>query len=435
MLVNLTFYMIKNIRMKHEFVRSGNLLNFSNCDVLLILILSILCFFTVKMPAIADDKLSSITPPAIAASATTSVTPPAIATSATTSVTPPAVTTSDQATSNTSITTSATKTNQKNPTQINPFNSKDYLNDLLITIGTSNSDGIYYPAGSSICLYLNHDQEVFGLRCRAYTTKGSFDNLVLLREAKIDFAIIQSDWQKFTLYGTDKFQNYGPYDKLRFVFSLHDEALAIIVKKASGIKNLDDLANKIVNIGAPGSNVRRVMDNIAKIKNWNYNSTFRMATELKVNEQAEALCNGQIDAMIVLVGHPNEYVKKVTRLCETTILNVNSPEIIDFVNKNNEYKLSTIPGGIYLGIPIDVKTIAVKATLVSSTDTSDDVVYKLTKAVFNHLNSLRMIHPAFHNLTIDSMLHDGMIVPIHPGVMKYLHEINYDVSKIIVPKS
>ena len=304
------------------------------------------------------------------------------------------------------------------------------IEDRIIKLGTSAIDGVYYPLGSALCLYYNRDNNggfASNPYCRAVSTSGSIANINGLKEAKLDLALVKSNWQKQALNGTGVFAKAGRYDNLRFVFSLHDESLAIIVKRESTIKTLNDMTNRVINIGKPGSSVRVVMDDIMKSKGWNY-TNFKAVTELEHKDEVEALCSGQIDAMILIVEHPNSYIKKVTGLCETNIISVNDNDIVNFIRNNNEYKVTTIPGKIYLGIAYDVQTIGLKATLVAPNDTNDETIYKIAKATFGHLGSLKKLHPALQNLNMYSMLNDGRIAPMHAGVLKYLKEIGYDMN-------
>ena len=62
-----------------------------------------------------------------------------------------------------------------------------------------------------------------------------------------------------------------------------------------------------------------------------------------------------------------------------------------------------------------------KATLVTSSDVPEDVVYAITKEVFENFESFKKLHPAYAALTKESMLM-GLSAPLHPGAMKYYTE-------------
>ena len=70
----------------------------------------------------------------------------------------------------------------------------------------------------------------------------------------------------------------------------------------------------------------------------------------------------------------------------------------------------------------NVKTFGVKATFVTSAKVPDNVVYAITKEVFENLESLKSFHPTLKMLTKESMVKDGLTAPIHPGALRYYKE-------------
>ena len=63
-----------------------------------------------------------------------------------------------------------------------------------------------------------------------------------------------------------------------------------------------------------------------------------------------------------------------------------------------------------------------KATVVTSADVSEELVYLVTKAVFENFDSFRAQHPAFSPLEKKNMIADGLSAPLHPGAIKYYKE-------------
>jgi TRAP-type uncharacterized transport system substrate-binding protein len=60
--------------------------------------------------------------------------------------------------------------------------------------------------------------------------------------------------------------------------------------------------------------------------------------------------------------------------------------------------------------------------LVTSANVADEVVYAVTKAVFENLEPLREKGGVLASLNADNML-DGLTAPIHPGALKYFQEV------------
>lgn len=93
------------------------------------------------------------------------------------------------------------------------------------------------------------------------------------------------------------------------------------------------------------------------------------------------------------------------------------------MNDNPFYSFATIPAGTYSSLTSDVTTFGVRATFVTSADVSDDVVYELTRAVFENLETFRNLHPAFSVLTKEGMIVDGLSAPLHAGAERYYREV------------
>lgn len=302
---------------------------------------------------------------------------------------------------------------------IAPNNS--YAAPKTITIGTGSVTGVYYPAGGAICRLLNRGRKEHGIRCFVESTGGSIYNLNALRDKDLDFGIVQSDWQYNAYKGQGVFALGKPFVDLRSVFSLHSEMFTVVVRSDSEIEEFSDLKNQRVNIGNPGSGMRAIMDELMSIKGWT-KSSFKEATELNPVDQAKALCEGKIDAMVFAAGHPNGLIQEVTSMCHARILPMNGEEVKTLIAQHPYYAMTVIPGGMYRGNGKDIPTFGIKATLVTTKDTNSQTVYELTKAVFDNFDSFKTLHFVFATLDKERMVSAGLTAPLHPGALRYFKE-------------
>lgn len=290
-----------------------------------------------------------------------------------------------------------------------------------VTIGTGGVTGVYYPTGGAICRLVNKSRKSHDIRCSVESTGGSVYNLNTIRAGELDMGVAQSDWQYHAYHGTSKFKDMGANKKLRAVFSVHPEPFTLVARTDSGIKTLNDLKGKRVNIGNPGSGQRGTMEVVMNAMGWN-SSDFSLASELKAAEQSKALCDNKIDAMVYVVGHPNGSIKEATTSCDTVLVSVNGPQISELIKDNDYYRSATIPAGMYRGNPDDTATFGVGATFVSSTNVPDETIYQVVKAVFENFDDFRKLHPAFNHLNKKQMVKDGLSAPLHPGAERYYKE-------------
>ena len=296
----------------------------------------------------------------------------------------------------------------------------------FISIGTGGPTGVYFVVGNSICRMIHKEAaegrkegRKHGIRCSAPSTGGSTYNIGQISQGELDFGVAQSDWQ-YHAYKCDS-DKVTCFKKLRAVFSVHPEPFQIIVGKDSGIKSWGDLKGKRVNIGNPGSGQRGTME-VLMAAHGTKTGDFANATELTSTEQSSALCDGKIDAYGYTVGVPNAGVAVATDGCEAKIISLNSDVEKKLVEENPFYAFTTIPKGTYKTTDSDVTTFGVMATFVTSEDVPEDVVYEVTRAVFENIDDFRKLHPAFENLDPKKMVKDALSAPLHPGAAKYYKE-------------
>ena len=299
----------------------------------------------------------------------------------------------------------------------------------FIAIGTGGPTGVYFATGNAICRLVHKEAaegrkkgRKHGIRCSAPSTGGSNYNISQIRDGELDFGVAQSDWQYHAYNGSGGPWKGKPFKKVRAVFSVHPEPIQIIVGGNSGISGWDGLKGKRVNIGNPGSGQRGTMDLLMKQSGWTKKS-FKLAAELTSTEQANALCDGKIDAYVYTVGVPNAGVAVATDGCGAKIVNFNNALAKSNVTSAKPYYAwATVPKGTYKTSSSDVTTWGVKATFVTSADVPEDVVYEVVRAVFENIEDFRKLHPAFRNLDPKVMIKDGLSAPLHKGAVKYFKE-------------
>ncbi|REC93622.1 TAXI family TRAP transporter solute-binding subunit [Kushneria indalinina] len=288
----------------------------------------------------------------------------------------------------------------------------------FMTIGTGGQTGVYYVVGQSICRFVNQGDS--GYRCNAPSTGASVANVNGIENGDLDLGVAQSDVQYNAYNGEGQFEG-SAHEDLRSVFAMHGEPLTLVARADSGIETLDDLKGKRVNIGNPGSGNRATMEVVMAAKGWS-TSDFALASELDSAEQASALADNNIDAMVFVAGHPNGSIQEATTTVDARIIPLDGDVIQTLVEENPYYSFYDIPGGMYKGNPDDVKTFGVGATVVSAEKVDDDLVYAAVSAVFDNFERFKKLHPAFANLDPETMVNQGLSAPLHEGAKRYYQE-------------
>jgi TRAP transporter TAXI family solute receptor len=289
----------------------------------------------------------------------------------------------------------------------------------FVTIGTGGITGVYYAVGGAICRLVNKDRAKSGLRCSVESTGGSVYNVNAIKAGELDFGMTQSDVQYQAANGSGPFKEA---DKdLRAVFSVHPEPFTVVARKEANIKEFKDFKGKRFNVGNPGSGTRSALEELLVAEGMKL-SDFSLASELKADEHGPALCDNKIDGFFYGVGHPSANIQDPTTTCGAKLVPLTGPAIDELVKKHSYYAYATIPGGMYANNPQPTKTYGVLATMVTSAKVPADVVYTITKAVFENLDEFKKLHPAFANLNAANMVKDGLSAPLHEGAARYFKE-------------
>jgi TRAP transporter TAXI family solute receptor len=288
-----------------------------------------------------------------------------------------------------------------------------------LVIGGGSATGIYYQVALNICKLVNENLERQGYTCLGRPALGSVFNINAIRRGLLDFGVAQSD-RSFQAYNGKADWAGWPYKGLRSVFSIYSEVVMLVARADAGIRSVNDLRGKRVNIGNTGSGTRR---NAADVLKYYGIDQYRDITpmELQQHDADRALVAGDIDAFFYTVGQPWQGGVKVASQTEIRLIPIDAADIKTYVARHPYYVMAVIPAGIYRGVDKDVPTYGVKATLVTSEQKPDEVVYNVVKTVFENLDRFRRANPAFSSLKPEE-IQQSLSAPLHPGAVLYYQE-------------
>ena len=149
--------------------------------------------------------------------------------------------------------------------------------------------------------------------------------------------------------------------------------------------------------------------------------------ELNNTQSAERIADGQLDAYFYAAGTP---VAAMIQLDNTKGMDLYSFSDAEVKASNKAvpyYVPSTIKMGTYQGVKYDVNTLAVNGTLVTSIDQPEELIYQVTKALWNKTTRklLDTGHAKGKVIRLETALKgiEGLDVPLHPGAEKFYKEV------------
>ena len=301
-------------------------------------------------------------------------------------------------------------------------------------IGTGGAGGTYFPIGGTIANGISAPPGarpcdkggqcgVPGLIAIAQSTTASVFNNAAVQNGELEAGLAAADVTRSMYLGQGKFEG-KPHPKLRIVANLYPEDLHLVLPKGKSVNNLGDLKGKRVGIAQAGSGTQVAV--LQMLDAWGVNRDNMEEAELNNSQSAERLADGQLDAYFYAAGWP---VSAMVQLSSTKGMELHSFTDADMKKINDiipAYIPSKIPANVYEGVDYEVKTPAVSALLVVSSDLSDDLVYGITKALWNK-NTRKLLddgHAKGKQITAETAL-DGVSalgVPLHPGSEKFYKE-------------
>ncbi|MEO5329171.1 MAG: TAXI family TRAP transporter solute-binding subunit [Magnetococcus sp. THC-1_WYH] len=291
-----------------------------------------------------------------------------------------------------------------------------------LIMGAGNVSGLYFPTVGAICRDLNQFSKKSAtntLHCAVEPSDGSVDNIQLLGDGAIQFGMAQSDvianaWQGLPPFG-------AKHGKLRSLVSLFSETLTIMVRADSGSKEWEDLQGKTISIGKKDSETRQTA--IALFKECDLApKRLDEEKELSPDGALAALGNKEIDAFVLVSGHPNETLWNAVTTAKGRILHVPEACLERVTRKYPHYVKTSIPGGIYPGLSEEIPALGVKATLLTTTDMDEETAYQVTRVIIEKVYRFKRLDPDFV-IPDPRSLFEGLVAPLHLGAFKYFQEM------------
>ena len=290
-----------------------------------------------------------------------------------------------------------------------------------MTMGTGGTAGTYYAFGGVLGQYIKNNA---GIDVTVVSTDGSKANIESIDSGDYQLGTVQSDVMAYAWAGSRSFEANGKIDSFRVVAGLYAEAVQLITMDPA-IKSVADLAGKSVSIGAPGSGVYFNAVDVL---------TAAGLTEDDIKPQyqsfadsTDALKDGKIDAAFIVAGPPTSAITELATTNGVNLINIDGTVRDKILSKCPYYKTYTIPADTYPGQTEPVSTITVQATVVVSAQADEDTVYKLTSAIFDHVDDITKENAKGAELKLETAT-SITTVPYHAGAAKYYAEHGITVN-------
>ncbi|WLR50349.1 TAXI family TRAP transporter solute-binding subunit [Bacillus tianshenii] len=302
----------------------------------------------------------------------------------------------------------------------------------FVNVATASTGGTYYPIGTGMANLWSKKLGEEGIKASAQTSAGSVENIDLLRNEEAQFAILQGLIGAQAWTGKGSFEG-KKYEGLRSVSMLWPNVEHFVVQNdVVNTGTIEDIEGLNFSTGPQASGTEKSTKVIMEGIGLSFDDINQ--DHLGYSDAASALKDGRIEGASTPAGVP---VTAVTDLyasgADVTVLDITDEQLKSINKQFNTWYRYEIPAETYTGQTEVINTIAQPNFLGTSSEMSKDLVYKLTKTLFENLEEeMYPVHNSAKNIKLESAL-KGLPAPLHPGAYKYYKEEGLEIPENLIP--
>lgn len=306
-----------------------------------------------------------------------------------------------------------------------------FAQQQFIAIGGGSTGGTFNVFASGIGDIVG--RSVDGVNMTVEGSAGSAENIRRIQGGDLEMGIAFAGDSYLAYNGEGIFEEGGPYDQLRAIGFLYSAVSQIVTLEESGITTLADLEGIDMAVGGAGSGTQLSLERL--LTSVGIYDTINPVLVAGQNA-SDQLKNRQVDAYHALFGVPNAAVTDTASTADIHIISsYEEAEAAGFFDEHPYYTEYVIPAGSFNGVDEDVHTFRDAGLWVVSADTPDDLVYEMTKAIYDQegLDDMLQVTNVASEMGTDTAL-VGVQIPLHPGAARYWEEVGVEIPEAARPE-
>jgi len=281
----------------------------------------------------------------------------------------------------------------------------------ILTIGTADSGGTMYPVGTAIAEVLSNDS----LKVNVGASTGSTMNIQTLAEGAVDLALVSGDAAR------EAYLAGNETSSLRAVAAVFTSTSNWLVSSTQDVHYIHDLKGLRIGVGPENSRTELAARIVIETIGLDQSDTILLNCALGAG--ADMVHSGRLDAIHGFSGLPIGGLAALAEKVPCHVLRFTQDELENILNSNSVYAPAMIPAGTYTGQTEDIQTFGVKCLLCVNSSMDEQLVYSITKTLWDNRKPLSQAHPSMWVMEDAEYLFDNLPIPLHPGAQKLYDEI------------
>lgn len=302
---------------------------------------------------------------------------------------------------------------------------------ISFVMATGSTAGTYFPVGEAIASIVSHPRGVDrcdrrdvcgppGLVASTRTSAGTIANVFAVNAGQADSALAQSDVVAEAIAGKGVFAKSGKQLHVLAIADLYPEEVHVVVARRGHLKSMADLRGKRVSIGGKTSGT--IVTARAVLAAYRLSESSIKPSYLTADLAAAKLEKGDLDAFFFVGGAPVPIVEDLVSRGVATLLPIDGAGRKRLLRSSPSLSVRVISAGTYQHMAA-IDTVSVHAIWIVNDGEPSDLIYSITKSVFNPANRklLTGSHPSARYIRVDQAA-SGLPAPLHPGALRYYRE-------------
>ncbi|WP_107727516.1 TAXI family TRAP transporter solute-binding subunit [Desmospora activa] len=299
------------------------------------------------------------------------------------------------------------------------------------SIATASTGGTYYPIGVGMGNLWTEKLIDQGIRATGQSSAGSVENIDLLQKEEAQLAILQA------LIGDQAYNGTGiydsrPYEDLRSMTMLWPNVEHFVLLN-SRIKTgtIADIEGRSFSVGPKASGTEQ--STLALMEGIGLTTADISPEHLGYDDTISAIRDGRLEGGSLPAGTP---VTAITDMyasgVRADVLDVTDEQLEAINRQNNVFFRFEIPKRTYPRKTEDIQTIAQSNFLAVDKKLDEDMVYLLTKTLYENLDTMYEVHKSARAMSLENAL-EGISVPLHMGAYRYYKEQGLEIPAELIP--
>jgi len=287
----------------------------------------------------------------------------------------------------------------------------------FLSLGTAPPGGTFFVVGGAVGEVL--DQAGHGAwTVTAEATSGSQENIRRLATGELDLAVSNASITYFAVRGAEGWDRAYP---VRSVMTLAQNVAMFVTPASTGIRRVADLRGRRVYVGPAGAGFEFFVKPIVEAHGLTYDDF----TPINGTQAAavDMLADGAVAAAMLGGGVPTASITQAAASQDIVLVAYDEDVKEKLIAQYPFFAAATIPANTYRGQIGDYEGLDVGSMhLITSADADEDLVYRITKAIYEHREDVAARHPAGRAINAANVVRETG-TEFHPGAIRYYREI------------